>query len=727
MLKNISIAKKLPALFAILTTISVVSVGALSYMEIARSMERDVLMKVGATEEALGNTFERTFKRIRADLNVMSQSNITQDAIVRLGAGFENIEKEGNNPKDFLQKSYVSGSPFPKGERHRADEIDDGSYYSKFHPKYHGWFRNIMEEYGYYDIFLVDLDGNVVYSVFKEADFAENISSPLLRGSGLAQAVNSAVETGGISMSDFEPYAPSSGTLAAFSAAPIADKFGATIGTLVVQLLPEPFVKILDEDTGFDFPSQGFILGSDQRIRFSAGVEPGTAEANPDFFIGSDFARIAATKDSGVELTVDPDNGETMITAFGKHKQSGVEMTIVWQVAYDDAMASLTSVRTQVIIVSLITLLVVTVLGFLIARSISAPLKNLQEGLQRFAKTGDLSIRVGTDAGDEVGQSTRAVDEILEMTQRSMARIKEGNDTSGEAAEKMMSAAKVMSANAETQSSSVEELSSSVEETESQVRSNAEAAREANDLVVGTSRIVQEGKEKINRMVESMDNIKSSSADIAKIIKVIDEIAFQTNLLALNAAVEAARAGQHGRGFAVVAAEVRNLAGRSAKAAQETSELIVGSSKRVEAGVEVSNQAREAFDQIAGDIASVTELVGKISAASDEQARGVTYINRAIQEISDAAMTNAVRAEELTVVASELSQSNLTVTRQIEKFDLGGLSARATQKSSKRSSSPIELKGDVSKPKAAAPAPSAYSNGASANGLDMDERGLGHY
>lgn len=105
MLKNISIAKKLPALFAILTTISVVSVGMLSYMEISRSMERDVLAKVGATEEALGNTFERTFARIRADLKVMAESNISQDAIVRLGAGFENIAKEGKDPKAFLQKS----------------------------------------------------------------------------------------------------------------------------------------------------------------------------------------------------------------------------------------------------------------------------------------------------------------------------------------------------------------------------------------------------------------------------------------------------------------------------------------------------------------------------------------------------------------------------------------------------------------------------------------------
>jgi len=230
-------------------------------------------------------------------------------------------------------------------------------------------------------------------------------------------------------------------------------------------------------------------------------------------------------------------------------------------------------------------------------------------------------------------------------------------------------------------------------------------------------------------MVESMDNIKSSSADIAKIIKVIDEIALQTNLLALNAAVEAARAGQHGRGFAVVAAEVRNLAGRSAKAAQETSELIVGSSKRVEAGVEVPSQAREAFDKIAGDISQVTELVGKISMASDEQARGVTYINRAIQEISDSAMTNAVRAEELTVVASELSESNEAVPKQIGQFDLGpqGVTSAALKSSTAQAPAKAPAKATKSA-KAQQPKPNgAAMNGAAKSGLDLDERGFGRY
>ena len=205
----------------------------------------------------------------------------------------------------------------------------------------------------------------------------------------------------------------------------------------------------------------------------------------------------------------------------------------------------------------------------------------------------------------------------------------------------------------------------------------------------------------------------------------IDEIAFQTNLLALNAAVEAARAGQHGRGFAVVAAEVRNLAGRSAKAAQETSELIVGSSKRVEAGVEVSNQAREAFDEIADDIAQVTDLVGKITLASDEQARGVTYINRAIQEISDAAMTNAVRAEKLTVVANELSTSTDGVSHQIARFNLGnpGSGRRATASAPAPTTAPAPAAPEMDAPVST----SAMMNGNASSGLDVDERGFGRY
>jgi len=724
MLKNISIAKKLPVLFAAMTTISVASVGVMSYMQMSNTIESDAIAKVVAVEESMGHALDKQFDLIDADLRVLGNYNLTRDALVRLNAGFENLRKEGENPARYLQDAYLTNSQYPVGQRHLADKADDKSYYTKFHAKYHDVFRRFMLEYNYYDVFLMNMEGDVVYSVYKENDFAMNVSGPALNGSGLHNAFDAALENG-ISFTDFQPYAPSAGDLAAFGGIAIKDKFGEDVGVLAVQLKPETFTEILTDDAGFSFDTKTFILGPDYRIRFSQGVKPDDLESNPEFFVGTEVTSQLALKDKGFAIVPKPGSGERMMMVFDKHKNHETEFTLVWEISYDDAMSALTRLRNNLILVALLTMVVVTGVGFLIARSISRPLQDLQKGLQRFVATGDLTIRVGTDSKDEVGSSTRAVDEIIAMTQRSMTSIADGNNMANEASTKMMNAAKVMAANAETQSSSVEELSSSVEETESQVNSNAASAREANDLVVGTSDIVSDGKEKITRMVDSMDRIKQSSADIAKIIKVIDEIAFQTNLLALNAAVEAARAGQHGRGFAVVAAEVRNLAGRSAKAAQETSELIVGSSKRVEAGVEVSNQAREAFDKIADDIAQVTDLVGKITLASDEQARGVTYINRAIQEISDAAMTNAVRAEELTVVANELSTSTDGVSHQIARFNLGnpGSGRRAKSSASAPTAAPAPAAPEMDAPVSNG----AMMNGNASSGLDVDERGFGRY
>jgi methyl-accepting chemotaxis protein len=716
MLKNISIAKKLPMLFAAVTTVSVAIVGVMSYVQMSNTIENDAIAKVIAVEETMGHALDDQFHLIDADLRVLGNFNQTRDALVRLNAGFENLRKEGENPSRYLQDAYLTNSQYPIGQRHLADKADDKSYYTKFHEKYHDVFRRFMLEYDYYDVFLINNQGDVVYSVYKENDFAMNVSGPGLNGSGLHKAFEAAL-LNGVSFTDFSPYAPSAGDLAAFGAIGVKDKFGENIGVLAVQLKPDTFSKILSDDGGFSFDTKAFILGPDYRIRFAQGVKPDDLEANPEFFIGTEFSTQLASKNKGFAIVPKPGSGERMMMVFDKHKHHETEFTLVWEISYDDAMSSLTRLRNNLLLVAVITIALVTGFGLLIARSISGPLQNLQKGLQRFVATGELAIRVGTDAKDEVGSSTRAVDEIMAMTQRSMTSIADGNNTANEASTKMMNAAKVMAANAETQASSVEE-------TESQVNSNAASAREANDLVVGTSGIVSDGKEKITRMVDSMDRIKQSSADIAKIIKVIDEIAFQTNLLALNAAVEAARAGQHGRGFAVVAAEVRNLAGRSAKAAQETSELIVGSSKRVEAGVEVSNQAREAFDKIADDIAQVTDLVGKITLASDEQARGVTYINRAIQEISDAAMTNAVRAEELTVVANELSTSTDGVSHQIARFNLGN---PGSGRRSPIASAPAAAPEPVA-PANNAPVPNgAMMNGSSSSGLDVDERGFGRY
>jgi methyl-accepting chemotaxis protein len=182
--------------------------------------------------------------------------------------------------------------------------------------------------------------------------------------------------------------------------------------------------------------------------------------------------------------------------------------------------------------------------------------------------------------------------------------------------------------------------------------------------------VADEGKEKIGQMVKAMEDIRASSHDIAKIIKVIDEIAFQTNLLALNAAVEAARAGQHGRGFAVVAQEVRNLAARSAKAARETSDLIESAGARVQTGVKIADEASRAFVSIAGDIGKVRSFMNEISVASHEQARGVAQINTAMGEVAKTALATSQQAEEVADSVAEIARATDRMRNEMARFTL---------------------------------------------------------
>ena len=286
--------------------------------------------------------------------------------------------------------------------------------------------------------------------------------------------------------------------------------------------------------------------------------------------------------------------------------------------------------------------------------AVITPLNNIKEVIDALGRN-DMSVSLKGEYRGDFLALKEAFERALMEINGTLHQIVDAVEQVGQSAEQLKAASQNMASTSQEQSSSVEEVTSSVEETDTQVKANTDAANTANQLVMGTSQAANAGQTKMGAMTTAMNEINASAQNIAKIIKVIDEIAFQTNLLALNAAVEAARAGQHGRGFAVVAQEVRNLAGRSAKAARETAELIENSVKQVAGGVGIAKETSEALDQIVGNVVKVKDLVGEIASASAEQARGVTQINVAMNQVAKAAQEGSQQSEELAASSGELA------------------------------------------------------------------------
>jgi methyl-accepting chemotaxis protein len=289
---------------------------------------------------------------------------------------------------------------------------------------------------------------------------------------------------------------------------------------------------------------------------------------------------------------------------------------------------------------------------------------------------GDLAVAIDTRPGDKTsllfamqGMRNSLVD-IVSQVRAGTATI---NTVSGEIAAGNLD----LSARTESQAGTLEETASSMEELTGTVRQNADNARQANVLARSASEVAVKGGAVVAQVVDTMASINESSKKIVDIIGVIDSIAFQTNILALNAAVEAARAGEQGRGFAVVASEVRNLAQRSAAAAQEIKTLIGSSVERVDMGARLVDQAGATMQDIVTSVKRVTDIMAEIALASQEQSVGIESVNGAIGQMDEATQQNAALVEQAGAAAASLSEEAATLSRVVSIFKLGDAERQA--------------------------------------------------
>jgi methyl-accepting chemotaxis protein len=588
----------------------------------------------------------------------------------------------------------------------------DSPEYQAVQAFYDPVLRQYKETYGYYDLFLISLDGEIVYTVEHEPDFATNLLKGRYASSGLATAFRGA-RSGDVRLTDFEPYKPSAGAPASFIAAPI-EIDGERVGVVALQMPAERLNAIMTSRSGLGETGETYLVGKDGLMRSdSRFAEESTLLTQS---VQSAAVERALAGRSGVEV-VDDYRGVPVWSAYAPLDVDGLDWVVLAEIDQAEVAAPIVRLRNQTLVVGAFVLVGLALAGWFISRWIARPLGQLSDAARALAD-GDFSSELTAHGNDEVGQMAGAFATMREHLKKLMADMQvvvdaaSGGDLSKRidvqaydgsyahlvgavndmlaaisvplrqvtssaqtvsmAAEEIRQGSQSIANGASEQASSLEQTAAAMEEISGMTKRNAQHTNAARALTSDTLSAAEAGDVIVHEMVTSMTEIRASANNTAEIIKNINQIAFQTNLLALNAAVEAARAGEAGRGFAVVAEEVRNLALRSKEAAQRTEELIQESVTLAETGEKLSVRVKDQLSTIVSSVGQVTDIVGEIAAASEEQARGVDEVSRAITQMDRVIQSAASSAEQSSTSSHELALRAREMSDSVSRFRLGG-------------------------------------------------------
>ncbi|KVF04208.1 methyl-accepting chemotaxis protein [Burkholderia vietnamiensis] len=371
------------------------------------------------------------------------------------------------------------------------------------------------------------------------------------------------------------------------------------------------------------------------------------------------------------------------------------------QRGYDHAESVYETLRV-VSVVALLAGFVAAVLSWLtLTRAIGRP---LAEALGHFdaIAAGDLRRAIVVQRRDEMGQLLNGLAKMQRGLVDTVRTVRGGSESIATAAREIAAGNIDLSSRTEEQASALQETASSMEQLTGTVKQNADNARQASALAANASEIANKGNTVVGQVVGTMGEINDSSAKIADIIAIIEGIAFQTNILALNAAVEAARAGEEGRGFAVVAGEVRSLAQRSSSAAKEIKALIDASVERIHTGSQLVDEAGRTMHDVIAAVQRVTDIMGEIAAASEEQSGGIDQVARAVAQMDEVTQQNAALVEEAAAAAQSLDEQAARLRETAAVFRLDDDAARPSVAAGATRQAPRAKPAPAAQPAAAA-------------------------
>ncbi|WP_145193954.1 methyl-accepting chemotaxis protein [Planctomycetes bacterium Poly30] len=603
----------------------------------------------------------------------------------------------------LLQGLYIAANAQPVGSKHRMIQSARGTTYDKVHAAYHPWFTTYLETNGYYDVFLFDLKGNLIYSVFQECDFGTNFLRGPHRTSNLAKAYKSALEStvpGDVTAVDTKDYLPSYGAHASFLSAPIYS--GDTkVGVLAFQLPVDKIDSVVGDRAELKETGETYLVGEDRTARSTLRH----VDHSEHQHLGSEPVELAFSGMTGVMHSVNY-QGTPVLTAYAPVDFGDFRQAMLVEMSLAEIEAPARHILSRVMFLGVALALLVGIGAFIFARSLARPVIEVIRSVQETVANRDLSRRLPLNRQDELGELNRSFNELLGNFHDVIEEIGIGCEHIDRAATQTQAASQQLAGASTEQSSTLESIRSNIDSVSGMAQRNADNADQANSLSEEYAATADHSKSEMSRMKEAMDDIRESSANISTIIKVIDDIAFQTNLLALNAAVEAARAGEAGKGFAVVAEEVRALAQRSAESAKETGRIVTESNDQITRGVASAESVNSSLEQIHEGSKRVNILIREIAAASSEQLDGIQSVSTSIKELELVTQNNASNAEELASTAVETADQVQTVRSLVLQHNLSGDSTGSAKSSKSSGSSGLKQPS----PKAPLPAPASQKD-----------------
>ena len=328
----------------------------------------------------------------------------------------------------------------------------------------------------------------------------------------------------------------------------------------------------------------------------------------------------------------------------------------------------------------LLSLAVGALIAWRITASITQPIGRAVIVAERIAR-GDLTSQIEVRIFDETGRLLEAIAAMQDRLRSMVGDIGQTAESIQVASAEVASGNLDLSQRTEQAASNLQGAATTLADLTGTVAQSADSARQANQLAASASEVATRGGQVVLQVVQTMDEISTSSRKISDIIGVIDGIAFQTNILALNAAVEAARAGEQGRGFAVVASEVRSLAVRAATAAREIKALIGTSVERVQVGNDLANHAGKTIQELVQSVRRVSDIMGEITAATAEQSQRIGSVSHSMEQLEDVTQQNAALVEQGAAAADSLQDQAGRLTQMVHAFRLvrDGADTRAWQ------------------------------------------------